>query len=74
MATLNGNIFKQAKQLLKTKPIEEMTEVEVLTVKAATIPLKILPDFNGMTTDEGLGELARLFDEAYKENGSGDAG
>lgn len=61
---LNGNIFREAKELLDTKPIEEMTQEEVTIVKAATIPLNILPEFNDMTTDEGLEELARLFDEA----------
>ena len=65
MATLNGNIFREAKQLLATKPIEEMSYEEVLTVKAAMISLDILPEFNDMSTDEGLGELARLFDARH---------
>lgn len=68
------NIFRQAKRLLDTKPIEEMGYEEVLTVKAALIPLDILPEFNDMTTDEGLEDLSRLFDGAYKETGSGVAG
>jgi len=60
MMTLNGNIFRQAKELLHTKPIKEMAKEEVLTVKAATIPLDILPEFNDMTIDEGLEELVHL--------------
>ncbi|MBU1173099.1 MAG: hypothetical protein KKD44_26345 [Proteobacteria bacterium] len=59
------NIFREAKQLLATKTVLTMTENEVQTVKAATIPLNLLPQFNDMTTDEGLDYLARLFDEQY---------
>ena len=70
----NNNPFRQAQQLLKTKPIGEMDYEEVLTVRDAVMPLTILPDFNDMTTDEGLEELAQLFDEAYNKKGSGVAG
>ncbi len=63
MATANGNLFRQAQKLLKNKPIDEMTQGEVLTVKAATIPLTILPEFNDVTTDEGLEELAKMVEE-----------
>ncbi|GAI66364.1 unnamed protein product [marine sediment metagenome] len=65
---LNGNIFQQASQLLKNKPIEEMTQEEVLTVKAAKIPLDILPELSDLTTLDGLEELAKMFDES---NGKG---
>lgn len=58
---LNNNIFRQAKELLQAKSIDEMTQEEVLTIKAATIPLDILPEFSDMTTEEGLEYLARLF-------------
>ena len=64
MATLNGNIFRAAKELPKTKPVLEMNGEEVLTVKAAMIPLDILPQFNDKTIDEGLEELAKIFDES----------
>lgn len=64
MDMLNGNIFREAKQLLRDKPILEMNGEEVLTVKAAMIPLDILPQFNDKTVDEGLEELAKIFDEA----------
>lgn len=33
---LNGNIFQEAKELLRDKPVLEMNEEEVLTVKADT--------------------------------------
>lgn len=63
------NIFKQAKELLNTKPPEEMSYEEVLTVKAALIPLTSLPQFNDMPIDEGLEYLSRLFEEKYRERG-----
>lgn len=69
--TMPENIFREAKQLLNTTLVSEMSYEEVLTVKAAVIPLNILPQFNDMTTDEGLEELAQLFEEA---TGSGVAG
>ncbi len=59
---LNGNIFKEAKELLREdKPISEMTEEEVLTIKAAMIPLN-LPEFQDSTIDQGLEELANILD------------
>lgn len=70
MTMLNGNIFRQAKELLHTKRVWEMTAEEVLTVKAAQIPLDILPEFSDKTTDEGLEELAWLFEEAHIERAS----
>ncbi|GAI95865.1 unnamed protein product [marine sediment metagenome] len=63
-----ANIFREAKQLLETKSILEMTQEEVLTVNAAQIPLDILPEFNHMTTLEGLEVLARLLEEASRGN------
>ena len=57
------NIFREAKQLLRDKPISEMDEEELHIVNAATIPLNILPEFNDMTMDEGLEELAKMADE-----------
>lgn len=65
------NIFKQAKQLLDTKPVEEMNYEEVLTVKTAMIPLNILPEFNDINIDEGLEKLAKLLDEANRQQVSG---
>lgn len=66
----NNNIFREAKQLLATKAINEMNQEEVLTVKAAMIPLTILPQFNDMTPDEGLEDLARLFEKAMPKHSS----
>jgi len=57
------NIFREAKQLLETKVQSEMTEEELTTVKAALIPLTILPCFNDVTTSQGLEALARLIEE-----------
>lgn len=62
----NNNIFREAKQLLATKPVEEMTQEEVTTVKAATIPLDILPEFDDLTILEGLEELAKIFEEKHE--------
>jgi len=59
----NNNIFREAKELLNTKPIEEMTQEELLMVKTAFMPLTLLPQFNDMTTDQGLEYLSRLFEE-----------
>lgn len=66
MASLNGNIFKEAQELLKNKSVFDMTEEEELTVKAAFIPLTILPQFNDIPTDQGLEYLSLLFEEANK--------
>lgn len=60
----DGNIFREAKELLKTKLFSAMTGEEVIMVKAAMIPLDILPQFKKKTVDEGLEELAKIFDEA----------
>lgn len=61
---LNGNIFREARQLLQDKTILEMNGEELITVKAALIPLNILPEFNDKTIYEGLEELAKIWDEA----------
>ncbi|MBA7648521.1 hypothetical protein ES703_56308 [subsurface metagenome] len=66
MASLNGNIFKEAKELRNTKLIDKMSYEEVLTVKAAMIPLNIMPQFEDMTIDQGLEYLSLLFEEANK--------
>ena len=62
---LNGNIFRQAKELIQSKSIFDMNEDELTTVKAANIPLDVLPEFGSLTTLEGLEALARMFEEAY---------
>lgn len=64
---LNGNIFREAKELLETnpKPFSEMTEEEVLIIKAATIPLFILPEYNDISILDGLESLATLM-EGYR--------
>lgn len=59
------NVFKEAKRLLAEKSIDQMTLDEVQTVKAAMIPLTILPQFNDMTTEKGLESMAQLFDEQH---------
>ena len=59
----NNNIFREARQLLQDKPVSEMNEEELHIVNAATIPLNILPSFNGMTIDEGLEELAKIVED-----------
>lgn len=61
---LNGNVFREAKDLLRDKNIFELNEEELTTVKPALIPLDILPEFNDKTTDQGLEELAKIWDEA----------
>ena len=64
MTTPNGNIFREAKELLRGKPVMEMNGEELITVKAALIPLNILPKFSDKPIDEGLDELAKMWDEA----------
>ena len=63
---LNGNIFREARKLLRDKPILEMTGEELITVKAALIPLDILPEFNNLTTLEGLERLEGIYDDAKR--------
>ena len=62
----DGNIFRQAKQLLNNKGDQEMSEEEGKLLSAATIPLIILPRFNNTPTGEGLEELAKLVEESHK--------
>ena len=57
------NLFRQAQQILRDKPVLEMNGEELSTVNAAIIPLGLLPGFNDLTTDQGLGELARILEE-----------
>lgn len=61
---LDGNIFREARQLLQDKPMLVMNGEELITVKAAMIPLNILPQFNDIPIDEGLEKLAKMWDEA----------
>ena len=58
----NGNIFREAKELLQSKSVLDMNEEEITTVKAAMITLDILPGFRDKTIDEGLEELAKMVD------------
>jgi len=69
MKKLNGNIFKQAKKLLRSKSILDMNGEELTTVKAALIPLDLLPQFQDMTTNEGLEKLSKMFDGGIKSPG-----
>lgn len=62
MATLNGNIFREAKKFLNTKPVLELTEEELEVVNIATMPLLMLRQFSDKTIDEGLEELAKVVD------------
>lgn len=58
-----ANIFREAQALRREKPILEMNEEELLTVKAADIPLDLLRMFNDMTTPEGLEALVKMVEE-----------
>ncbi len=64
----NGNIFREAQQLLRDKPVLEMTGEEQSVVSIATLPLLLLPRFNDILMDDGLEWLAIVYDEV---NGSG---
>jgi len=57
------NIFREAQVLLRAKKISEMDYDEVMTVKAAMIPLTQLKMFNDMTTKEGLEELVQMVED-----------
>lgn len=61
------NVFREALKILREKRLSEMTEGELATFNAASIPLTILPEFNDMTTVEGLEYLAELFEETELE-------
>jgi len=56
------NLFRRARQLLRNKSVLEMNKQELSTVKAAQIPLGLLPEFNDLTTDQGLALLARILE------------
>lgn len=58
-----ANIFREAQVLLREKPISEMDYDEVMTVKAAEIPLDLLKMFNDLTTEEGLKALVKMVEE-----------
>ena len=70
----DNNVFRQAKQLLNEKSVLEMNEEELQIVNAATIPLLLLRHFSDLSIDDGLEELAKMVDEAHKDDGSGVAG
>lgn len=55
------NIFRQALEILDKDGTRTEEEEELLA--AATIPLDILPEFNDMTTGEGLEELAKIVED-----------
>ena len=61
------NLFLEAKRLLESKSVSDMTAEELLVVKAALIPLTILPQFNDMTIFDGLEELAKMTDRESPE-------
>ena len=65
--SMTNNIFREARQLLRDKPVSEMNEEELHIVNAAAIPLNILPEFNDMTIDEGLEKLSKIFQETVGE-------
>jgi hypothetical protein len=55
-----GNIFLEALALIRSKKLEEMTEEEIMTVHAASIPLDLIPEFGEMTKEQGLEMLASV--------------
>lgn len=61
---MDGNIFRQALEILHSRRGDEMSEEEEEIVAAAMIPLNMLPEFNDKTTDEGLEVLAKIVEEA----------
>lgn len=58
------NIFREAQRLLRDKPVLEMNEKELEVVKAATMPLLLLREFNDKTILDGLEELFKIAEEA----------
>lgn len=67
----NSNIFRQAKQLLRDKPVLEMSEEELQIINTATMPLLLLRHFSDMTINDGLEELAKMVEEG-KRSSEGD--
>ncbi len=63
---LNGNIFRQAQRLLRNRSVLDMDGEEIITVKAALIPLDTFAAFDNKTVDEGLEVLALLYDGRRK--------
>jgi len=55
-----ANIFREARRLLQEKPISEIDDEEMLTVKAADIPLTLLKMFNDINTLDGLEKLVKI--------------
>ena len=70
----NSNIFRQAKQLLRDKPVLEMNAEELQIVNTATMPLLLLRHFSDRSINDGLEELANMVEEAHKDDGSGGRG
>ncbi len=66
----NNKLFREAQALRREKPISELNEEELLTVKAADIPLDLLRRFNDKTTDEGLEELVQMVEEKEELSGN----
>ena len=62
-----GNIFEEARQLLREKSIMDLAGEELLTVKAAMIPLNMLPEFDNLTPVQGLKALANMYDKAARK-------
>ena len=58
----NNNIFREAKQLLDTKPGSEMTDEERQLINAAIIPLMQLRQYSDIPIGQGLEELADIID------------
>ena len=64
---LDGNIFKEAKQLLETKESWEMTEEELNLIGTALIPLMLVRAYSDIPIDEGLEDLSGIIEEAKGE-------
>ena len=63
--TPDGNLFRQAKQLLDRKSGPQMTEEEAKVIQTAIIPLLLIPAFGDITIGEGLEELAKMVEGGH---------
>ena len=61
------NIFREARRLLRDKPVPEMNEEELEVVKIATMPLLLLRRYSDKPILDGLEELAKIAEEAKSE-------
>ncbi len=59
----DSNIFRQAKQLLRDKPVLEMDAEEREVIKIVTMSLLLLRHFSDIPIDDGLEELSKLVEE-----------